>query len=176
MRSRARLLPDHTFEDYCSWEGRWELIEGIPYAMSPSPSPNHQKISGKIHSLLIIAMEEIGCDCDVYQPIDLKISEKTVLNPDLSIVCKPIENQYLDFPPALVVEILSPSTRLKDLHTKYKLYEEFGILHYLVVDPDSLTVELHKLDNNGKYNEADLDFIDIHDDCRITIDYKKIWG
>jgi hypothetical protein len=38
-----KILPHYTYEDYCRWEGQWELIDGIPYAMSPMPRPQHQK-------------------------------------------------------------------------------------------------------------------------------------
>ncbi len=40
--SAVKLLPYYTYEDYCRWEGRWELIDGIPFAMSPAPTPRHQ--------------------------------------------------------------------------------------------------------------------------------------
>lgn len=39
-----RILPNYTYKDYCLWEGRWELIEGIPYAMSLAHTPRHQWI------------------------------------------------------------------------------------------------------------------------------------
>lgn len=48
MSSDIKILPHYTYDEYCQWEGRWELIEGIPYAMSPAPSPRHQWISANI--------------------------------------------------------------------------------------------------------------------------------
>jgi len=39
MNVAHKYLPNYTYEDYCQWEGQWELIEGIPYAMSPLPIP-----------------------------------------------------------------------------------------------------------------------------------------
>ncbi|HEO65459.1 MAG TPA: Uma2 family endonuclease, partial [Spirochaetes bacterium] len=39
-------IPRYTYEDYVNWEGRWELIDGLPYAMSPLPSINHQQVNG----------------------------------------------------------------------------------------------------------------------------------
>ena len=41
---RKQDLPDYSYSDYVKWEGRWELISGIPYAMSPSPIFFHQDI------------------------------------------------------------------------------------------------------------------------------------
>ena len=38
----------YTYEDYKKWEGDWELIDGVPYAMSPFALPSHQFISGRI--------------------------------------------------------------------------------------------------------------------------------
>ena len=45
MSIAAKYRPYYTYEDYCQWEGRWELIEGMPYAMSPAPIPEHQRVS-----------------------------------------------------------------------------------------------------------------------------------
>jgi len=42
-------LPHYTYDDYKRWEGNWELIDGIAYAMAPSPIFEHQDISGNIH-------------------------------------------------------------------------------------------------------------------------------
>jgi hypothetical protein len=38
MSSAVKILPHYTYVEYEQWEGQWELIEGIPYAMSPLPS------------------------------------------------------------------------------------------------------------------------------------------
>jgi hypothetical protein len=45
MPIAEKFRPFYTYEDYCQWEGRWELIEGLPYAMSPLPIPAHQRVS-----------------------------------------------------------------------------------------------------------------------------------
>ena len=41
-------LPNYEYDEYIKWEGRWEIIDGIPYAMSPAPNIKHQDISGEI--------------------------------------------------------------------------------------------------------------------------------
>lgn len=43
-----RHLPHYTYSEYVQWEGRWELIGGIPFAMSPQPSFRHQRVSRRI--------------------------------------------------------------------------------------------------------------------------------
>lgn len=51
MDSPVKILSYYTYADYAQWEGQWELIDGIPYAMSPSPVPKHQRIANKIWGL-----------------------------------------------------------------------------------------------------------------------------
>jgi hypothetical protein len=48
MGHAQRILPSYTYDDYAHWEGRWELIDGIPFAMSPLPSPKHQRIASEL--------------------------------------------------------------------------------------------------------------------------------
>ena len=67
--------------------------------------------------------------------MDWKISDDTVLQPDVLIVCKRIEKKYLDFPPVLIVEVLWPSTAAKDRNVKMELYQLQLVKYYLIVDP-----------------------------------------
>lgn len=115
----------------------------------------------------------------MYDFIDLKIDESTILQPDSSIVCKPITKKFLDFPPTLVVEILSPSTALKDRHTKFSIYEKFGIKYYMIVDEEKNEVEVYSL-TDSKYSlqpiNTDSTFtFTLDDDCRIEILLRNIW-
>ena len=74
------ILPNYKYKDYLQWEGRWELIDGIPYSMSPILSPKHQHLAGELHISLSNAIKEAQCKkCKVYQPIDLKINENGIL-------------------------------------------------------------------------------------------------
>ncbi len=131
MSSAIKILPHYTYEDYCQWEGRWELIDGIPYAMSPAPVPMHQLVSANLIALLYNTLKSNKCKyCRVYDFIDIKVSEDTILQPDVSIVCKPITKNFLDFPATLVAEILSPATAFKDRHVKFSLYEQMGIKYF----------------------------------------------
>lgn len=118
MSGAVKILPHYTYNDWENWTGQWELIDGIPYAMSPMPVPEHQRIG----AALITAFTNVLKNCKpytAYQPIDYRVADDTVLQPDMLVVCDKIEKKYLDFPPALVVEILSTATALKDRHSKY---------------------------------------------------------
>ncbi|MGC4035683.1 MAG: Uma2 family endonuclease [Chitinophagaceae bacterium] len=177
MSAAVKILPHYTYSDYLHWEGSWEIIEGIPHAMSPMPVPKHQRIAVNLSTEFRNTLKECK-KCKVYQPIDYLIADDTVLQPDLLIVCGEIVKNFLDFPPALVVEILSPSTALKDRHSKYSLYEKQEIKYYIIVDPSTDEVEvyalenkLYKLQQKGKSFSFDFDF----ENCLAKVDFEEIW-
>lgn len=111
-------------------------------------------------------------------PIDYKLAEDTVFNPDLSVVCKPIAKKFLDFTPEIVVEILSDSTGLKDRNVKYPKYEAEGIPYYVMVDAEKNTVEVYRL-LDGRYSRQPLDqsqpFAFTLGDCRFEMVFDAIW-
>lgn len=178
MSVAYKHLPQYTYEDYLLWEGRWELIDGVPYAMAPMPVPQHQSTAGNLHAEFRAALKRSSCKCKVYQPLDYKLSDDTVFNPDLLVVCKPIVKKYFDFPPSLVVEILSEGTAMKDRHIKYPRYEAEGIPYYLIVDAEIQAVEVYKL-MNETYHRQPFDqnqsFVFDIDDCRFSVPFNQIW-
>ena len=116
-------LPQYCYADYCSWKGDWELIGGIPYAMSPAPLITHQTISNNIAWQLKELLQECTM-CQALLPVDWKIDEETVVQPDNLVICDQPENEaYLTKAPILIFEILSKSTAHKDRTTKFNLYE-----------------------------------------------------
>jgi Uma2 family endonuclease len=177
MSSTAKILPHYTYHEWEEWEGQWELIEGIPYAMSPLPVPKHQKIAMALGSEFTVALKSCR-QCAAYQPIDYRIANDTILQPDMLVVCGEIIKKYLDFPPALVLEILSPATALKDRHNKYSIYESQGIPYYLIISPDTEEVEVYKL-NGGIYSldqkGRDFTYQFSLGTCGVAIDFKEIW-
>ena len=158
MSSAIKILPHYTYDEYCLWEGRWELIEGIPYAMSPAPSMRHQWIAANVHAELRNAIKKSNCKkCKVYDFIDIKVSEDTILQPDAVVLCKETTKAFLDFPAALVVEILSPSTAMKDRNNKFYIYQSQKIPYYIIIDIDKNEIEVYHLKEDGKYQLEKID-------------------
>ncbi len=173
-----KIIPHYTYDDWVHWEGVWELIEGHPIAMSPTPVPAHQRVSAELKTELTLALRKSKCKkCRVYDPLDYKIADDTILVPDVMIICGEIKKKYLDFPPSLVVEILSPATALRDRHTKYELYQQQGVKYYLIVDTDKKKIEVYML-QDAQYCLQEIDnsyvFL-IDDDCTITPDLRYIF-
>ena len=174
------LYPHYTYEDYRSWEGRWELIRGVPYAMTPLPRPRHQRLSGRIHYLLEEALEEAGCpECVALLPVDWKISEDTVVQPDNLVYCGELpEEDFITKPPVVIFEVLSPSTARKDRILKFALYEEAGVKYYVLVDPDRNEAEVFRLKEErylreGIFSEGLYTF-DLGP-CRLNFNFQRLF-
>ena len=175
---KKEYLPNYTYDDYVEWEGSWELIYGVPYAMAPAPMIKHQAISNKIAWQLQNVLQK--CEtCQALLPIDWKIGEDTVVQPDNLVICHtPQQDAYISKAPKIVFEILSKSTATVDKHLKYELYEAEGVDYYIIVDPKENIAKVYKL-KEGKYikvcdaHEENVDF-DLND-CTFTFEFSKIW-
>lgn len=170
-----KYIPAYTVTDYNRWEGDWELIDGIPYAMSPSPMRRHQLLVALLVRYIgnsIHGQKEQCGDCVVVSDLDWIINETTVVRPDIAIICNET-GSFITTPPALIIEILSPSTAFKDRQVKFDIYQEQGVKYYLLVDPDKRTYTIYQL-TDGQYKEQNniTSFI-IRDNCRIHLDVDK---
>jgi len=175
---KKEYLPRYTYEDYLLWEGQWELIDGVPYAMSPSPSVDHQRINGWIFNQLLNLLENCGT-CEALLPIDWKVNQLTVVQPDVSVACqKNSKENYLDFPPTVIFEILSPSTSKKDQTLKYELYESEGVKYYVIVSPKTKSAEIFEFQKKH-YKKALTtkkgQFTFELKECSIDFDFSQIW-
>jgi len=177
-------LPHYTYDDYTQWEGKWELIHGIPYAMTPAPTIIHQKIAGKIFWQLTNLLQQCK-KCEALLPVDWPITNDTIIQPDVLAVCgnpdKTGETR-LEVTPVIVFEVLSPSSSKKDRILKYRLYEQAGVKYYCIVDPETKSASVFSLQtekNPGKYGEES-DFnqgkmgFDLGP-CRIEFDFGRIF-
>lgn len=177
MSGAVKILPHYTYDDYVHWEGKWELIDGIPYAISPAPVPKHQIAAGNLLAEFRFALKQCK-QCEVMQPVDYKIKEDTVFQPDMLVVCKPIEKKYLDFAPSLIAEVLSPSTVFIDRHTKFFAYQEQGVPYYLILSPESEETEIYSLENGIyqlKQKAVAFDYTFKLGECEVTINFAEVW-
>ena len=150
--SRDRL---HTLDDYYALpdEQRVELIDGAFYDMA-APSFLHQIILGQLLRLFSDCAEQHGLPCEVIAaPCDVRLDRDnyTMVQPDLLVICSPqdyLHMKRLEGAPDLAVEILSPSTRSRDMILKLYKYEKAGVREYWVVDPEHRTVTVHFFDTD----------------------------
>lgn len=178
MSNAIKILPHYTYDDYILWEGKWEVIEGVPLAMSPAPLLKHQLVASKLNVEFGIQLKRCS-ECNIYQPVDYKVSDNTVLQPDLLISCVPSSsNKFIDKAPALVAEIISPSTAYKDRHEKFSIYERQGVPYYLIIDPEKEEIEIYSLENEkytlvARGKQVQYSF-NLHN-CNANMDFAEIW-
>jgi Uma2 family endonuclease len=156
-----RLLNHHsmaaalmTYEDYVALPddgNRYEVIEG-ELCLVPAPNRKHQRISFKLALLLGNFVESHHLGEVYFAPFDVKLSDINVVQPDLLYV----SNGRLDImsdvgamgAPDLAVEVLSTSTRRRDEVTKLRLYENFGVDEYWIVDASRVAVRTYRRSRN----------------------------
>ncbi len=171
-------LPHYVYDDYRRWEGRWELIDGIAFAMTPAPAIKHQMISQLIAAQLQEVLKECR-ECRALLPVDWKVNEDTVLQPDNLVVCYEPSGAYLNKAPTLIFEIVSPNSLLRDTELKFAIYEKEGVKYYCIVFPDDRIVKTYGLSNGrymkiGEFSDETMTF-DLTDSCHFSFDFAKIW-
>lgn len=127
---------------------RYELHEG-EISVTASPRPRHQIVVGNFHLILAQHVRRLGVGEVFLSPIDVILSNITVLEPDLVYVetarMGQVSERGIEGPPTLVVEVLSPGTASADRGIKLQLYARHGVGHYWIVDSDARTIETMQL-------------------------------
>lgn len=130
---------------------RYELIDGM-LIVSPAPSLVHQVCAVGLWRAL--DRRRPKGFVIVPAPFDFRTSTDTLFQPDLLVASrKDLSPESIRKPLALVVEILSRSTRTYDRSLKKAAYEKLGVSSYWIVDPDEPSIQVFELDG-GSYAEA----------------------
>ena len=147
-----------TYADYKAWElkpgERYEIIDGIAYAMS-APNTEHQQISIILSAELYNFLKGKKCQ-PIAAPFDVRLfyeedeSDDTVVQPDLVVVCdaKKLGKEGCRGAPDLVIEILSPSNSAIEMHRKLQVYWDAGVREYWVIDPEEKVVEVYSFEED----------------------------
>ncbi|MCH4887049.1 type II toxin-antitoxin system prevent-host-death family antitoxin [Acidaminobacter sp. JC074] len=133
---------------------RYELIDGEVFMLA-SPSFEHQDISIKLSAKFLEFLKDHKCG--IYNaPLDIRLKRDendqntSVVQPDIMVICDKenrVDGKYMGIP-ELVIEILSPSTRSKDMLKKLDLYTFTGIKEYWVVDPDQNLIFIYYFEDS----------------------------
>ena len=133
---------------------RLELMDG-ELCVTPAPTPLHQDISGNMYTLFRSVVLESGRGRVYYAPLDVKLAENTIVQPDLIIILSDrrlvLTAARVEGAPSLAVEIISPSTSAQDRVRKRNLYARYDVPEYWLVDPDEESVTTFSNPQNGRY-------------------------
>lgn len=126
---------------------RLELVDG-EIEMAPSPVPDHSHIDRMLtHFMLAHILEhDLG---KLFGNVDTVFNQHNVRRPDIIFFAKDrlhlVGEKAMEGPPDLCVEIVSPSSAVIDREVKYKLYQDGGVAHYWIVDPQQRSFEAFTL-------------------------------
>ncbi len=153
-----------TYGDYCNWseDERWELIDGQAYAMS-APSRVHQEIVLELGRQIANYLK--GKPCKPYiAPFDIRLPKKnekddkidTVVQPDISVICdrNKLDDKGCRGAPDWIIEILSPSTAIRDMDIKFKLYQAHGVKEYWLINPQEKWGMIYILNAQQTYERS----------------------
>jgi len=136
---------DDTYTQY------YELMEGEIVKRS-APSIIHQRVSRR---LLVAINEYVGKNGNgevLYAPIDVLLDNYNLLQPDLIFISNErkgvITKDGIRSAPDLVIEILSPSSVMRDRITKKRIYQRSGVKEYCLVSPEYEEIEVFVLKDN----------------------------
>ncbi len=163
MQPIRPVVVPYTYAEYAALPSdgrRWELIDG-DFEVNPAPAPRHQTVSRRLQFELMKQLEETGIASVFDAPIDVILSETDVLQPDLAIVRTGrmhfVTDRGIEGPPDIVVEILSPSSRVMDRRVKPRTYARYAVPEYWIVDGELGLVEIHRLGAEGYVLEMRFD-------------------
>jgi Uma2 family endonuclease len=157
MHARRKM----TVDEFLAWaegrEGRWQLHNGVPYAMSPERT-GHIKVKGAVYLALLRAVQKAGVPCHVLgDGAGVRISRHVPHSPDALVYCAPeLPDDALEVPnPVILVEVASPSTRKFDDTARLDAYFSLPSVHrYLIVDPEGPPVVHHSGQADGTISRS----------------------
>lgn len=128
-----------------------ECYDGELFDMS-SPTIRHQTIVGQLYAALLLWSREHGGRVFV-SPIDLLVAPSQFLVPDLCFYAAARAGQRIEredgrclvAPPDLIVEVVSPSTARNDRVRKIRIYADFKVENYWIIEPERGTLEAFRL-------------------------------
>ncbi len=178
----------HNYGEYLTWpeDRRYELIDGVAYAMAPAPTRSHQRLTFELGRQIADALEGSGCEINI-APFDVRLPDHdeadeevvTVVQPDLVVVCDKgkLDERGCRGAPDWIIEVLSPSTAAHDQILKLALYERHGVKEYWLAHPADRIVTIYWLED-GQYGRPSIHAMEGSLNARclnaVEIDWEKI--
>jgi Uma2 family endonuclease len=136
-----------------------------------SPRPINQRVLVKLARLIDTALDSCP-ECAAYVELDWYVSPHTVVRPDLLIFCGEVPEK-LERKPILIVEVVSPESKLRDEGLKFELYRISGVEYYVLVYPDEKEIRVFELVDREYTEKKDRLFT--FEGCEIEIPFEEVF-
>lgn len=160
LKTKGKALGPYTFDDFCALvpDGeKADLIDGVIYMASPD-SIEAARLFTWLFRLLCDYVEKYDLGEVFPLRVAFRLASGAAPEPDIGFLAK--ENlgrafrTYVDGPPDLAMEIVSPESAQRDYVAKRQLYERHGVREYWIVDEGLRHIMLLRLDATGQYREV----------------------
>jgi Uma2 family endonuclease len=136
------------------------LIDG-EIVMTPSPVPRHQVISVRLTAEFNDAIARRGRGLVLAAPLDVWLDEANIVQPDLIVLLNDrlhqVTDRLIEGPPSLLVEIVSPTSRVRDRSLKRTRYARFGVPEYWLVEPEANAIVVHAAPDGTDYRAVSIE-------------------
>jgi Uma2 family endonuclease len=145
-----------TVDQYLAWArdvpGRFELVDGEVYAMSPE-AVGHAKAKYAVQTTLLNGIRSRKLPCHMLPDgMSVRVDQSTAFEPDALVYCgQELASSAVEVPaPIIVVEVFSPATGRFDGAVKLAGYFKLpSVVHYLIIDPGQPLVIHHARGDGG---------------------------
>jgi Uma2 family endonuclease len=152
-RTKTKMTVDQYLKKYEGTVGKFELVDGVVISMA-AERVRHTLAKGEAYTALKNAVKKAGLSCQVFaDSVSLRTGSHSLREPDVAVQCgKRADPDAMTIEePIILVEVISPSSEFRDVHSK--LFEYFAIpsvQHYIVVDQGKRLVLHNKRDGKNK--------------------------
>lgn len=156
-----KLSIDEFFEAISGQEGRYELVDGVAYAMAGAKQ-GHNVICSNIQTVMVPAGKKAGCRT-TSSDTAVQTGPDTVRYPDVVVDCGPPNaNSLVALKPTIVVEVSSPGTGVFDYGAKLREYQALdSISLVLQIESEFALVKVHTKSENGTWREETIEEFDV---------------
>jgi len=157
---RDRKLTYEEFLAWCDEDTLAEWVDGEVLMLSPS-SQRHEILRRFLETVLGIFVEQRALGLVLGGTFQMRLAEpvSSGRQPDVLFLAADrlscLKETYLDGPADLVVEIISPESRLRDRGEKFAEYELGGVREYWLIDPERREADFYRQDARGRYRLAE---------------------
>ena len=151
----ATAIPHYTADEIRNFPDdrlRYEVIRGELF-VSPAPGLPHQLLVVDLIRLLADHLDQHHLGFVLPGPFEVQLADDSAVQPDVLVILSgrgpQPTRERLYGPPALVIEIISYSSKRTDRLQKRQLYLEEGVPEYWVVDPNSKQLERWRLGSDS---------------------------
>lgn len=153
-RLTVREFREMEFDDDDQYTHLHELINGELVRYKSAPSPWHQRVLARLNDVFRSYVESRQLGEVFFAPMAVFLDEENAPQPDLLFIPTAdrhlVTDEGIEGVPTLVVEVISPTSIVRDRVTKKELYERVGVAEYWIVDPQYQEIEVYAL-TDGRY-------------------------